>query len=89
VIAVFLGLYGWSRDLGHKPYPDKLGISLAGGPLGSTALGIWGTLPSRAFRVPLGFITAPAAVGGAVLHYFAGPRGGQQAAAEPSAENDK
>lgn len=89
VIAAFLGLYGWFRDPGHKPDPNKLGRSLAGGLLGSAALGIWGAFPSRAFRVPPGFITAPAAVGGLILNYFARPRGGQPAAAEPSADNDK
>jgi hypothetical protein len=88
-IAVFLGLYWWARDIGHKPYPNKLGRALGGWFLISTALCIWWTFPLQAFRVPLVFITAPAAVGGVILVYFARPRGSQQAATEPSADHDK
>lgn len=75
--AVFLSLYGWARDMGRKPYPDRLGRLLAGSFLGSAALCIWGSFHLRAFRVPLVFITAPAAVGSLILHHFARPRGGQ------------
>jgi len=87
-IAAFAGLYAWARDIGRKPYP-KLGRSLAGLFLGATAFGIWESFRSRAFRVPLVFITVPAAVGGVILQYLARPRGGQQAGAEPSADNHK
>jgi hypothetical protein len=75
--------------MGVKPYPNKLGISLAGWFLGSAALGIWETFRLRAFRVPLVFVTVPAAVGCVILQYLARPRGGQQAAAEPSAGTHK
>jgi hypothetical protein len=88
-IAVFVGLYEWARDMGRKPYPNKLGRSLAGWVLISTALCTWLTFHSQAFRVPLVFITAPAAVGGVILHYFSRPRGSQQAAAGPSAHTQQ
>jgi hypothetical protein len=88
-ISVFLGLYGWARDMGWKPYPNKLGRLLAGWFLMSIAFGIWESFRSRAFGVPLVFITIPAAVGGVILRYLARPRGGQQAARELSAENHK
>ena len=88
-IAVFIGLYGWARDMGRKPYPNKLGRSLAGWFLGTIAFCIWETFRSQAFRVPLIFITVPAALGGVMLWYLARPRGGQQATAEPSANNHK
>ena len=87
-ITVFLGLYVWARDMGRKPYP-KPGRSLAGLLLVATALCIWESFRSQAFRVPLVFITVPAAVGGVILQYLARPRVGQQAAAEPSADNHK
>lgn len=87
-IAVIAGLYGWVRDMGHKPYP-KLGRSLAGWLLLTTALGIWLTLRWRAFSVPLVFITVPVAVGAVILQYFARPRGAQRAAAELSADHHK
>jgi len=88
-IAVFVGLYEWARDMGRKPYPNKLGRSLAGWVLISTALCILLTFSLRAFQVPLVFVTAPAAVGGVILRHFAGPQGGQQSATERSADNDK
>jgi hypothetical protein len=88
-IAVFVGLYEWARDMGRKPYPNKLGRLLAGWFLISTALCIWLTFSLRAFQVPLVFVTAPAGVGGVILRYFAGPRSGQESATEPSAPNDK
>ncbi len=88
-IAVFVGLYEWARDMGRKPYPNKLGRSLAGWVLISTALCIWLTFHSRAFRVPLVFISVPAAVGGMILWHLARPRGGQQATAQPPANNHK
>lgn len=88
-IAVFVGLFGWARDMGWKPYPDKLRRLLAGWFLVSTAFGIWETFRSRAFRVPLALITVPAAVGGVILWYLARPRGGQQTTAETSADNHK
>ena|SRR5271163_2192449 len=88
-IAVLVGLYEWARDMGRKPYPKKLGRSLAGWVLISTAVCILLTFSLRAFQVPLVFVTAPAGVGGVILRYFAEPRGGQQSATEPSADNDK
>jgi hypothetical protein len=88
-IAVLVSLYEWAKDMGRKPHPNKLGRSLAGWVLISIALCIWLTFQLRAFRVPLVFITAPAAVGGVTLRYFAEPRGGQQATTEPSASNRK
>jgi hypothetical protein len=86
-ISAFLGLYGWARDMGHKPYPNKLGRLLAGWFLGSVALGIGETFRSEAFRLPLLFITLSTAAGSVILCYFARPRGGQQAPTEPSAGN--
>jgi hypothetical protein len=88
-ISVFIGLYGWARDMGWKPYPNKLGRLLAGWILISTAFGIWESFRSRAFGVPLVFLTIPAAVGGLILRHLARPRGGQQAAQELSADNHK
>ena len=88
-ISVFVGLYGWARTMHVKPYPNKLGRSLVGWCLASTVFAIWGTFSSRAFSIPLVFVTLPAAVAGAVLIYLARPRGGQQAAAESSADNHK
>jgi hypothetical protein len=87
-LAVFLGLYGWARDMGRRPYP-KLGISLAGWLLGTAALAIWGNFRSLAFRIPLVFITIPAAAGCVILQYLARPRGGEQAAAQLSADTEK
>ncbi len=75
--------------MGRKPYPNKLGRSLAGWFLGTIAFCILETFRSQAFRVPLIFITVPAALGGVMLWYLARPRGGQQATAEPSANNHK
>ena len=88
-IAVFVGLYAWARDMGRKRYPTKPGRSLAGLFLGAAAFCIWESFRSRAFTAPLVFITVPAAIGGVILQYLARPRGGQQAAAEPSADNHK
>jgi hypothetical protein len=88
-ISVFVGLYGWARDMGHKPYLNKLGRSLTGWILFSSATGIWFTFRWRAFAVPLVFITVPAAVASVILIYFARRRGGQQAAAELSADKHK
>ena len=88
-IAVILGLYVWARDMGRKPYPNKLGRSLAGWVLISTALCIWLTFHSQAFRVPLVFITAPAAVCGVILRHFSRPRGSQQTAGGPSAHTQQ
>jgi hypothetical protein len=85
-ISVFVGLYGWLRDMGHKPYINKLRRSLAGWILASSVVGIWCTFRWRAFRVPLVFITVPVAVAAAVLIYSARPRGGQLDAEEPFAE---
>jgi hypothetical protein len=78
-ISAFLGLYGWARDMGHKPYPNKLGRLLAGWFLGCIAVGVCETFRWRAFRLPLIFITVSAAVGGVILCYFARPRAGQPA----------
>ena len=83
-ISVFVGLYGWLRDMGHKPYINKLRRSLAGWFLFSVAIGIWETFRSRALRVPLAFIFAPVAVASVILIYSARPRHGQQASAELS-----
>jgi|GEM_PF-6145230 len=88
-ISVFVGLYGWLRDIGRKPYINKLRRSLAGWVLFSSAVGIWETFRSRAFRVPLVFIFVPVAVASVILIYSARPRGGRQASAEPSADNHK
>jgi len=87
--SVCMGLYGWARTMHVKPYPNKLGRSLAGWFLFSTALSIWFTFSCQAVTAPLVFITVPASVAGALLIYFARPRGGQQAAAESSVENQK
>jgi len=89
VIATFGGLYAWTRDIGHKPYINKLRRPLAGWILFSSAVCIWCTFRWRAFAAPLVFITAPAAVAGVILTYFARPRGGQQVAAELSADKHK
>lgn len=88
-ISAFLGLYGWARDMGHQPYPNKLGRLLAGWFLGSIAVGVCETFRSEAFRPPLIFITVSAAVGSVILCYFARPRGGQQPQTEPSAGKHK
>ena len=55
-ISVFLGLYAWARDTGHKPCINKVRRSLAGWILFSSAVGIWETVHSRAFRGPVVFI---------------------------------
>lgn len=89
VIAVFMGLYGWVRTMGVKPYTNKLGKSLAGWILFSSVVGIWLTFRWQAFVVPLVFITVPTAVAGALLIYFARPRDGQQATAELSIDKHK
>lgn len=88
-ISVFVGLYGWVRDMGHKPYINKLGRSLAGWFLYTSVVGIWCTFRWQAFVVPLVFITVPVAVASVILIYSARPRGGQQAAAESSADKHK
>ena len=88
-ISVFVGLYGWSRDMGHKPYINKLGRSFAGWFLFSNVVGVWYTFRWQAFAIPLVFITVPAAVASVILIYFARPRGGQQAAGELSADRHK
>jgi hypothetical protein len=88
-ISALLGLYGWGRAMRFKPYPNQLGRSLLGWFLASGAFGIWETFHSRALGIPLVFVTVPAAVGGVILWYFAGPRGGQQALAELSADKHK
>ena len=85
-ISVFIGLYGWLRDIGHKPYINKLRRSLVGWFLFSSSVGIWETFRSRAFRVPLVFIFVPVAVASVILIYYARPRGSQPATAAPLAD---
>ena len=85
-ISVFMCLYGWARDMGHKPYPNKLRRSLAGWFLFSSVVGIWCTFRWQAFAVPLVFIAVPVAVASIILIYSARPRGAQQAGAELSAD---
>jgi hypothetical protein len=86
-ISVFIGLYGWLRDIGHKPYINKLRRSLAGWFLFSSAIGIWETFRSRVFQVPLVFIFVPVAVASIILIYYARPRGSQRDRAEPLADH--
>jgi hypothetical protein len=88
-ISVFVGLYGWARDMGHKPFINKVRRSLAGWTLFSIALGIWETFRSRAFRVPLVFIFVPVAMASVTLIYSARRRGGQGDAAELSTDKHK
>jgi hypothetical protein len=80
-ISLSLGLYGWARTMDAKTI--KLGRSLAGWCLLSSALCIGGAFRVEAFLVPLVFITVPAAVAGVALIYFARARGEQQSAPEP------
>lgn len=89
LIAVFVGLYGWMRDMGHKPYVNKLGRSLAGWILFSIALCIWFNFHRQALTVPFVFITLPVGVAGVILIYFARPRGRQQASEELPATEHK
>ncbi len=85
-ISVFVGLYGWLRDMGHKPYINKMRRSLVGWILVCGAVGIWETFRSRAFQVPLVFIFVPVAVAGVILVYSARPRGRQPDTAEQLAD---
>lgn len=89
LISVFLGLYEWARDMGHKPYINKVRRSLGGWILFSVAVGIWETFRSRAFRVPVVFIFIPVAVASVILIYSARPRGSQPDAAELSRDKHK
>jgi hypothetical protein len=88
-ISVLVGLYEWVRDMDRKPHINKLGRSLAGWFLYSSVVGIWCTFRWQALVVPLVFITLPVAVAAVILIYSARPRGGQQAAAELSADKHK
>jgi hypothetical protein len=89
VMGVFGGLYGWLRDIGHRPYINKLRRSLAGWILFCSVVGIWCTFRWQAITVPLVFITVPAAVAAVILIYFARPRGDQKAAAQSEANSHK
>lgn len=88
-LSVFLGLYGWLRTMGVKPYSNRLSRSLPGWFLLSSAVCIWGYFDSRSFGVPLVLITVPAAVAGAIVIYVARHRGRQPAATELPADKLK
>jgi len=75
----------------HAPQTlhQQTGQIVGGWILFSSVVGIWLKFRWQAFAAPLVFITLPAAVAGALLIYFARPRGGQQATAELSIDKHK